>query len=346
MKLNDVIHHNGHGDVHSHDHSHEAHQHSIEHSHEMHTHEVHSHEHDSGAVLQHEHHEHTQDHDQAHDANHIHGHAHETNQEEADDDMGFDLLAQLQSIEHHAEALPIPTQHQPLEHIPDLHHLLAINTHSPAAFSDGQHMTPVDQYNNVPVLQHSISTQSFNQSYYKQDSSPMSPHSYSQPQRSMSTNSVLNSLGYSGLDGPITRDQANYCSSILSNLKKNRLAQAFLEPVDPIRMGIPHYRNIIDSPMDLGTVAQKLNRRQYPDLASFVKDVNLIFQNCYRFNGPNSEYSHNAKALEDQFNHMMRNMPRTDQHSGFAAASIYSQSSDDFDQPKVCSNRLKCAGLT
>jgi hypothetical protein len=41
---------------------------------------------------------------------------------------------------------------------------------------------------------------------------------------------------------------------MLSLLKKNKYSWPFKEPVDPIAMGIPHYRDIIPNPMDLQTI--------------------------------------------------------------------------------------------
>lgn len=44
------------------------------------------------------------------------------------------------------------------------------------------------------------------------------------------------------------------CQKILNLLRKNKHSWAFKEPVDPVAMGIPHYRDIISEPMDLRTV--------------------------------------------------------------------------------------------
>ena len=33
-------------------------------------------------------------------------------------------------------------------------------------------------------------------------------------------------------------------------------------------------------PMDFGTILQKLRRKQYEDLDEFLKDMNMVFDNC------------------------------------------------------------------
>lgn len=49
-------------------------------------------------------------------------------------------------------------------------------------------------------------------------------------------------------------DMLRKCQKILALLRKNKNSWPFREPVDPIAMGIPHYRDIITNPMDLKTV--------------------------------------------------------------------------------------------
>lgn len=44
------------------------------------------------------------------------------------------------------------------------------------------------------------------------------------------------------------------CQKILNLLRKNKNSWPFKEPVDPIAMGIPHYKDIVTNPMDLSTV--------------------------------------------------------------------------------------------
>jgi hypothetical protein len=41
---------------------------------------------------------------------------------------------------------------------------------------------------------------------------------------------------------------------IISSLWKNNHAWIFHEPVDPVKLGIPDYFDIIKNPMDLGTI--------------------------------------------------------------------------------------------
>ena len=60
---------------------------------------------------------------------------------------------------------------------------------------------------------------------------------------------------------------------ILIQLKKNKNSWPFLEPVDPIGMGIPHYSQIVTDPMDLRTVTTNLNEGKYLTITQFYADI-------------------------------------------------------------------------
>ena len=48
------------------------------------------------------------------------------------------------------------------------------------------------------------------------------------------------------------------------------------------------YSKIIDEPMDLGTMAKKIDNFQYKCFAAFEYDVELICRNCCHYNGTNT----------------------------------------------------------
>lgn len=75
----------------------------------------------------------------------------------------------------------------------------------------------------------------------------------------------------------------------LQKLMKRECAEAFLEPVDPTIEGSTYY-TIIETPMDLGTVAKRLAAATpsdsfYRNVKEVLEDVNLIWSNCQQFNG-------------------------------------------------------------
>jgi bromodomain-containing factor 1 len=107
----------------------------------------------------------------------------------------------------------------------------------------------------------------------------------------------------------MARKHLKYCTAALKELKKHPSAGLFLEPVDPIKYGIPDYFDIIKQPMDLGTVESKLNALQYTTVADFESDVRLIFSNCILYNGVDHPVSQQARELESLFNIQLSSFP-------------------------------------
>jgi len=71
--------------------------------------------------------------------------------------------------------------------------------------------------------------------------------------------------------------------SLLGALKRKKdLCFYFLEPVDPVALRLPDYRDVIKRPMDLGTIESKLS--SYETLDAFAADVRLVFTNAMTYN--------------------------------------------------------------
>ena len=65
------------------------------------------------------------------------------------------------------------------------------------------------------------------------------------------------------------------------------LAQWFLEPVDPIALGLHDYNEIVKEPMDLGTIRANVESDKYIGAGCvdrFMYDVRLVFMNCALYN--------------------------------------------------------------
>ena len=75
---------------------------------------------------------------------------------------------------------------------------------------------------------------------------------------------------------------------MLTSLLQGPDAWIFKEPVDEKKLGIQDYYAIIKEPMDFGTMREKLKRHQYVRIEDFVKDIQSVFNNCFRYNGQES----------------------------------------------------------
>jgi len=87
-------------------------------------------------------------------------------------------------------------------------------------------------------------------------------------------------------------------NEIVDKLSRADVYNIFAEPVDPNE--VVGYLTIIKSPMDLGTVRQKLESGKYSSLDNLEADVDLIWSNCCTFNPPSTVFFKNAVKLRTQ----------------------------------------------
>uniref|UniRef100_A0A8C1SIU5 Bromodomain containing 4 n=1 Tax=Cyprinus carpio TaxID=7962 RepID=A0A8C1SIU5_CYPCA len=104
-----------------------------------------------------------------------------------------------------------------------------------------------------------------------------------------------------GTHSPKQQEQLRYCSGIVKDMfakKHAAYAWPFYKPVDVDALGLHDYHDIIKHPMDLSTIKDKLENRQYRDAQEFAADVRLMFSNCYKYNPPDHEVVAMARKLQ------------------------------------------------
>ena len=73
---------------------------------------------------------------------------------------------------------------------------------------------------------------------------------------------------------------------IVNRLMKDRNATYFLDPVDALSLGLKDYYDVIPNPMDLSTVKKKIPN--YQTIEFFLEDLQLIWENCKKYNKESS----------------------------------------------------------
>ncbi|CAL8079381.1 unnamed protein product [Calicophoron daubneyi] len=94
------------------------------------------------------------------------------------------------------------------------------------------------------------------------------------------------------------------CSTLLKDISSQRyrdLNHLFLKPVDAEAMGLHDYHDIVKKAMDLSTVKMKLESGQYHSKYDFAEDIRLMFNNCYKYNGEDSEVAKIGRILQGIF---------------------------------------------
>ena len=114
------------------------------------------------------------------------------------------------------------------------------------------------------------------------------------------------------------------CDGVLKYLLRHKHAAWFADPVDPVGMGIPHYAEIIKTPMDFGTIKGKYKGGRYASAEAFAADVRLVFRNATTFNTGADEPVHVAAVqlgakFEERFESAMED-------------ALYESSDDDDEE--------------
>jgi len=75
----------------------------------------------------------------------------------------------------------------------------------------------------------------------------------------------------------------------------------FHNPVDPDKLGIPDYFNIIKNPMDLKTAEKRLSGGLYTSPLQWRDDIRLMYNNSLQYNGPGTPVHEATRVLKDFF---------------------------------------------
>lgn len=98
--------------------------------------------------------------------------------------------------------------------------------------------------------------------------------------------------------------ELDFCTHLLEKFlkfwdtNKAPYLEIFLDPVDEVEDNAPGYYTIIDSPMDLATMATKLENGDYTNAQGFKVDFDRMIQNCRDYNIENPDF---VKKYADRF---------------------------------------------
>lgn len=101
--------------------------------------------------------------------------------------------------------------------------------------------------------------------------------------------------------------------TVLAWLKKQPDVYPFKEPVNWQEMGLFDYPQIIETPMDLGTVEAKLENGEYTTASECAEDIRLVWRNCMTYNADGSDFYQIAEKLAKKFEDKVRPVLRLEQ---------------------------------
>ncbi|KAH1188295.1 Transcription factor GTE1 [Glycine max] len=87
-------------------------------------------------------------------------------------------------------------------------------------------------------------------------------------------------------------------------ITQHKWAWPFMDPVDVEGLGLHDYYEIIDKPMDFGTIKSKMEAKDgtgYNNVREIYADVRLIFKNAMKYNNEKNDVHVMAKTLLEKF---------------------------------------------
>jgi len=98
-----------------------------------------------------------------------------------------------------------------------------------------------------------------------------------------------------------SRTITHKCLPIVQRLIDDPYGWVFRDAVDPVLFSLPDYFEVVKNPMHLLLVKKKLENAVYTDMASFERDVKLVFENAILYNGEESDVGTLAKTMKGVF---------------------------------------------
>ncbi|KAK4514480.1 erg10, acetyl-CoA C-acetyltransferase [Mucor velutinosus] len=131
--------------------------------------------------------------------------------------------------------------------------------------------------------------------------SPSSHHTHGHGHKSSSSSSADIPRSVSPTEAELRKYQ-----SVLDKIQTHPSYYAFGAPVDAELLGIPTYHEIVRRPMDFGTIRHRYMSGGYDNANQLLRDVKLVFYNCYLFNLPDDVVTQMGRDLQTEFNRLSR----------------------------------------
>jgi bromodomain-containing factor 1 len=111
-------------------------------------------------------------------------------------------------------------------------------------------------------------------------------------------------------DGPLTQYQIKELAKALRSVKSTHDGKNFRGAAVELWPAIKElYLSKIDNPIDLSKIEQRLKAGHYKTMSDYIKDLDLLYDNCVTFNGPDHDVTKSATTVR---NNLLSKIPSRD----------------------------------
>ena len=111
--------------------------------------------------------------------------------------------------------------------------------------------------------------------------------------------------------------ESEWCKNLVNSILKWPISLLFREPVDPVNDHAPNYFEVIQHPMDLGTVKLKIDAKSYANVDEFLSDMRLICSNAKKYNGEESFIALMSDDILDEINKKAKEKVKENEKESF-----------------------------
>ncbi|XP_076952789.1 uncharacterized protein LOC143626667 [Bidens hawaiensis] len=98
------------------------------------------------------------------------------------------------------------------------------------------------------------------------------------------------------------KQELNVSLEVIKKVMKMDASESFNVPVNPVALGIPDYFDVVKTPMDFGTICSNLESGiKYMNSEDVYKDVQFIWENCYKYNNKGDYILELMKRVKKNF---------------------------------------------
>jgi len=116
----------------------------------------------------------------------------------------------------------------------------------------------------------------------------------------------------------LVAEQRLFFLKVVQEMLNDPRCHSFSRPVSELwdESDLPGYSDKVSTPMDLGTIKERLDKNEYVhgdnnlfDFRLVVENVHLVFENCIAYNSPGSQVAKLSKKLKKEFDKTVCEMP-------------------------------------
>ncbi|KAF3911418.1 hypothetical protein ABW20_dc0103533 [Dactylellina cionopaga] len=130
------------------------------------------------------------------------------------------------------------------------------------------------------------------------------------PSREIKTERAKTTPAFTG--EPMPQHQTKSALSSFKNIKRLKDATAFLSPVDPVKLNLPTYFEIVKDPISLQEIEKKLTNNEYHNPQEVKADIELMVQNSVLFNGPEHAVTESGIRIQSKLFNALDRLPPAD----------------------------------